>query len=234
MIPVKVKKLDSKAKLPTRGSEFAAGADLYACVDGGTEIPAHGTVFVGTKLAMEIPEGYAGLVFARSGLAAKRGLAPANKVGVVDSDYRGEIIVALHNHGDEPQRIEDGERIAQIVVTPFLNAAFVEADRNRKRGGWFRLDRSKIKIFKVFMSKKGKLSVALFVFLFYNTDTGFFALLNGRIDEDTRAARHIRFLRLACPKEKSVVCGVWDGGCNTTVLPSGKIALYKKLGRENK
>ena len=121
MIPVKVKKLDSKAKLPTRGSEFAAGADLYACVDGGTEIPAHGTVFVGTKLAMEIPEGYAGLVFARSGLAA-------NKVGVVDSDYRGEIIVALHNHGDEPQRIEDGERIAQIVVTPFLNAAFVEAD----------------------------------------------------------------------------------------------------------
>ena len=121
MIPVKVKKLDSKAKLPTRGSEFAAGADLYACVDGGTEIPAHGTVFVGTKLAMEIPEGYAGLVFARSGLASKRGLAPANKVGVVDSDYRGEIIV-------EPQRIEDGERIAQIVVTPFLNAAFVEAD----------------------------------------------------------------------------------------------------------
>ena len=114
MIPVKVKKLDSKAKLPTRGSEFAAGADLYACVDGGT--------------AMEIPEGYAGLVFARSGLASKRGLAPANKVGVVDSDYRGEIIVALHNHGDEPQRIEDGERIAQIVVTPFLNAAFVEAD----------------------------------------------------------------------------------------------------------
>ena len=84
--------------------------------------------FVGTKLAMEIPEGYAGLVFARSGLASKRGLAPANKVGVVDSDYRGEIIVALHNHGDEPQRIEDGERIAQIVVTPFLNAAFVEAD----------------------------------------------------------------------------------------------------------
>ena len=84
------------------------------------------------------------------------------------------------------------------------------------------------------MSKKGKLSVALFVFLFYNTDTGFFALLNGRIDEDTRAARHIRFLRLACPKEKSVVCGVWDGGCTTTVLPSGKIALYKKLGRENK
>ena len=79
-------------------------------------------------MAMEIPEGYAGLVFARSGLASKRGLAPANKVGVVDSDYRGEIIVALHNHGDEPQRIEDGERIAQIVVTPFLNAAFVEAD----------------------------------------------------------------------------------------------------------
>ena len=81
-----------------------------------------------TGIAMEIPEGYAGLVFARSGLASKRGLAPANKVGVVDSDYRGEIIVALHNHGDEPQRIEDGERIAQIVVTPFLNAAFVEAD----------------------------------------------------------------------------------------------------------
>ena len=128
MIPVKVKKLDSKAKLPTRGSEFAAGADLYACLEEEQVVSPGQTVMIHTGIAMEIPEGYAGLVFARSGLASKRGLAPANKVGVVDSDYRGEIIVALHNHGDEPQRIEDGERIAQIVVTPFLNAAFVEAD----------------------------------------------------------------------------------------------------------
>lgn len=137
---VKVKKLDEKAKLPTRGSEFAAGADLYACLESSVEIAAHSTVFIGTKLAMEIPEGYAGLIYARSGLASKKGLAPANKVGVVDSDYRGEMMVALHNHGDVPQIVEDGERIAQIVITPFLKADFEEAESlsqtDRGEGGF--------------------------------------------------------------------------------------------------
>lgn len=137
---VKVKKLDAKAKLPTRGSEFAAGADLYACLESSVEIAAHSTVFIGTKLAMEIPEGYAGLIYARSGLASKKGLAPANKVGVVDSDYRGEMMVALHNHGDVPQIVEDGERIAQIVITPFLKADFEEAESlsqtDRGEGGF--------------------------------------------------------------------------------------------------
>ena len=140
MMRVKVRKLDPKAKLPTRGSELAAGADLYACVEGGVDISPHSTVFVGTKLAMEIPEGYAGLIYARSGLASKRGLAPANKVGVVDSDYRGEITIALHNHGEQPQRIEDGERIAQLVITPFLKAKFDQADElsetERGEGGF--------------------------------------------------------------------------------------------------
>ena len=140
MIPVKVKKLDSKAKLPTRGSEFAAGADLYACVDGGTEIPAHGTVFVGTKLAMEIPEGYAGLVFARSGLASKRGLAPANKVGVIDSDYRGEIQIGLHNLSAEPYTVQPGERIAQMIIMPYFAPVIEEVtsltETDRGAGGF--------------------------------------------------------------------------------------------------
>ena len=127
-IPVKVKKLNDNAILPTYGSANAAGADLYACLDGDVTIEPGDTFIVKTGLAMELPEGYAGLIYARSGLATKRGLAPANKVGVVDSDYRGEIMVSLHNHGKEPQTIAHGERIAQLVVTPYIAADFAIVD----------------------------------------------------------------------------------------------------------
>ena len=125
---IAVKKLDERAVLPTYGSEFAAGADLYAVLDEELTILPGETKLVKTGLAMEIPEGYAGLIYARSGLAAKRGLAPANKVGVVDADYRGEVMVALHNHSTMPQAIAPMERIAQLVVAPFLKAEFVQAD----------------------------------------------------------------------------------------------------------
>ena len=125
---IAVKKLDERAVLPTYGSEFAAGADLYAVLDEELTILPGETKLVKTGLAMEIPEGYAGLIYARSGLAAKRGLAPANKVGVVDADYRGEVMVALHNHSTQPQTIAPMERIAQLVVAPFLKAEFVQAD----------------------------------------------------------------------------------------------------------
>jgi dUTP pyrophosphatase len=125
---IAVKKLDERAVLPTYGSEFAAGADLYALADGDVVFQPGETKFVRTGLAMEIPEGYAGLIYARSGLACKRGLAPANKVGVVDSDYRGEVMVALHNHSTVEQKISAGERIAQLVVAPFLKATFTEAE----------------------------------------------------------------------------------------------------------
>lgn len=125
---LKVKKLNENAILPTYGSEFAAGADLYACTDEDVKIPAHTTVMIGTGLAMEIPEGYGGFIYARSGIASKRGLAPANKVGVVDSDYRGEVKVALHNHTDTEQTIEKNERIAQIVIAPFLKVEYTEAE----------------------------------------------------------------------------------------------------------
>ena len=125
---VNVKKLNDKAILPTYGSANAAGADLYACLDAPLTIAPHETAMVHTGLAMELPEGYAGLIFARSGLASKRNLAPANKVGVVDSDYRGEFMVALHNHGNEPATIEPGERIAQLVITPYITANFAVVD----------------------------------------------------------------------------------------------------------
>ena len=125
---VRVKKLDGRAHLPTLGSEYAAGADLYAIIDGELTIAPDETVLVHTGLSMEIPEGYAGLIYARSGLASKKGLAPANKVGVVDADYRGEVMVALHNHGSEPQTVADGERIAQIVFAPFYAADFTVVD----------------------------------------------------------------------------------------------------------
>ena len=128
MEAVKVKILREGAVLPTYGSEGAAGADLYACLNTPVNIAPGETVFIPTGLAMAIPEGLAGLVYARSGMASKRGLAPANKVGVVDSDYRGEFLVALHNHGTEPQTIEHGERIAQLVITPVLRGQFQEAD----------------------------------------------------------------------------------------------------------
>lgn len=123
-----IKKLDQRATTPTYGSEFSAGADLYACLDGDVVISPSKTVLIHTGIAMEIPEGLVGLVYARSGLASKKDLAPANKVGVIDSDYRGEIMVALHNHGTEERVVSHGERIAQIVFTPYMSADFVEVD----------------------------------------------------------------------------------------------------------
>ena len=128
MTKVNIKKLNDKAVVPTYGSEFSAGADLYACIDEPITIEAGKTVLVHTGIAMEIPVGYVGLVFARSGLASKKGLAPANKVGVIDADYRGEIMVALHNHSDEARTIEVGERVAQIALLPFLAADFEVVD----------------------------------------------------------------------------------------------------------
>ena len=125
---VNFKKLDDRAMMPTYGSEFSAGADLYAVLDRDLTIEPGKTVLVHTGLAMEIPEGFGGFIFARSGLASKKGLAPANKVGVVDADYRGEIMVALHNHSCESQVISHGERIAQLVLLPFLAAEFIETD----------------------------------------------------------------------------------------------------------
>lgn len=140
MPKIAVKKLNEKATLPTYGSEFSAGADLYALCDEDILFLSGETKFVHTGLSMEIPEGYAGLIYARSGLACKRGLAPANKVGVVDSDYRGEVMVALHNHSGSVQKISAGERIAQLVVTPFLKAEFFESealsDTVRGEGGF--------------------------------------------------------------------------------------------------
>lgn len=126
--------------LPTFGSSEAAGADLYACLEQAITVVPGETVFVPTGLSMELPMGYVGLIYARSGLACKRGLAPANKVGVIDSDYRGEFIVALHNHGTESQIVAPGERIAQLVVTPVLRPCYVEAealsDTQRGAGGF--------------------------------------------------------------------------------------------------
>ncbi len=133
-------KLSPKAIAPSYGSDFAAGADLYALADEDTVIHPGETVMFHTGIALEIPEGYAGLVFARSGLASKRHLAPANKVGVIDSDYRGEIMVALHNHGKKEQTILPGERIAQLVITPYLTATFTEtgelSETTRGAGGF--------------------------------------------------------------------------------------------------
>ena len=114
--------------MPSYGSAEAAGADLYACLETAVEIAAGGTAMIPTGLAMELPEGTVGLVYARSGLASKKGLAPANKVGVIDSDYRGEVMVPLHNHSAQAAVVEPGERIAQLVVAPVLRAAFAEAD----------------------------------------------------------------------------------------------------------
>ena len=122
------KKLDERAKAPSYGSEYAAGADLYAVTDGEVTVAPSETKFIRTGIAMEIPVGMVGLIYARSGLACKKGLAPANKVGVIDSDYRGEIMVALHNHGTEPQVIATGERIAQMVIAPFYTAEYTEVE----------------------------------------------------------------------------------------------------------
>ena len=125
---VRIKKLKENAVVPTYGSEFAAGADLYAAVEESVTIAPSETKLIPTGIAMEIPVGYAGFIYARSGLASKKGLAPANKVGVVDADYRGEVMVALHNHGKTEQTIEAGERIAQMVIAPFITANFIVSD----------------------------------------------------------------------------------------------------------
>ena len=122
-------KLNPAACLPRRATLGSAGYDLCACIEQPLTVKPGQTVPVPTGLAMEIPAGYAGLIYARSGIAVKRGLAPANKVGVIDADYRGEILVALYNQGTEPQSIEHGERIAQMIVTPYLTADFVQADQ---------------------------------------------------------------------------------------------------------
>lgn len=136
-------KLNDKAQVPTYGTEFAAGADLYAAIDEDITINPGETKMIGTGIATEIPTGLVGLIYARSGLACKKGLAPANKVGVIDSDYRGEIKVALHNHnaaGTEGIVVQSGERIAQMVIAPYIHADFVEAetleDTVRGEGGF--------------------------------------------------------------------------------------------------
>ena len=140
MEPIRVKILKEGAKLPTYGSLEAAGADLYACIPASVTIAPGQTAFIPTGIALEVPRGCAGLIYARSGMACKRGLAPANKVGVVDSDYRGEITVVLYNHGAEPQTVENGERIAQFIITPVLTPVYEAAeslsDTARDRGGF--------------------------------------------------------------------------------------------------
>ena len=140
MEAIRVKILRAGAKLPTYGSAEAAGADLYASLESPVTIAPGETVFIPTGIALEVPKGCAGLVYARSGLACKRGLAPANKVGVIDSDYRGEITVVLHNHGKKAQTVENGERIAQLLITPVLQLAYEEtetlSDTVRNLGGF--------------------------------------------------------------------------------------------------
>lgn len=140
MDPIKVRKLHPAAKLPSYGSAEAAGADLYACLEEPVTIGPGESGWIGTGIAMEVPKGHAGLIYARSGLACKRGLAPANKVGVVDSDYRGQVVVVLYNHSGQPQTVEHGERIAQMVITPVVTPPYVEAeelpDSDRGCGGF--------------------------------------------------------------------------------------------------
>jgi len=140
MEPIRVKILREGACLPTYGSAEAAGADLYACISQPVTIGPGETAFLPTGIALEVPRGCAGLIYARSGMACKRGLAPANKVGVVDSDYRGEITVVLHNHGQEPQTVHNGDRIAQFIITPVLTPAYQVAEElsgtERNAGGF--------------------------------------------------------------------------------------------------
>ncbi len=128
MEPIRIKKLHPAAILPTYGSIEAAGADLYACLEEAVTVPAGMTVFIPTGLALEVPAGCAGLIYARSSMGAKRGLAPANKVGVIDSDYRGQVMVALHNHGRQDQVVQPGERVAQLLITPVFTPGFREVD----------------------------------------------------------------------------------------------------------
>ena len=137
---IRIKKLRPNAQMPVYSTKGAAGADLCACLDEPVTILPGETKMLPIGLAIEIPEGYVGLVHARSGLATKRGIAPANKVGVIDSDFRGEMMAALHNHGTEPQTIAPGERVLQMLIMPVVQAAFQEADEltdtERGAGGW--------------------------------------------------------------------------------------------------
>ncbi len=137
---IPIKRLRPNAQLPVYSSDMAAGADLRACIDAPVTIQPGQTAMLPTGLAMALPEGYAGLIYARSGMAAKRGLAPANKVGVIDPDYRGECIIALHNHGSEPQTVEPGERVAQLIITPYITGVFTPVenldDTARGAGGY--------------------------------------------------------------------------------------------------
>lgn len=128
MNQIPVKRLRPGGVIPTYGTAHSAGADLYACLDAPISIAPGETAWIPTGIALEIPTGYAGLIFARSSLGTKRGLAPANKVGVIDSDYRGEIQVVLHNHSSQCQFVEPGERIAQIVIVPVYTPGFVQVD----------------------------------------------------------------------------------------------------------
>lgn len=125
---MKFMRLNQQAKVPTYGSDAAAGADLYTDSDAPITVAPGETVMVHTGIAVAVPEGHVGLVFARSGMATKRGLAPANKVGVIDADYRGELMVSLHNHSKEPQTIEAFERVAQLVIMPCVQVAYEETD----------------------------------------------------------------------------------------------------------
>lgn len=133
---INIKLLNENAKVPTRGSEYAAGYDLYAATDYDIEIAPHSTVKIGTGISVELPNGTFGAIFARSGLATKKGLRPANCVGVCDSDYRGEYIVPMHNDTDEVMTIASGERIAQLIVMPFVRIEFNIVDEltETKRG----------------------------------------------------------------------------------------------------
>ena len=140
MDAVRVKILRNGAKLPAYGTSEAAGADLYACLEEAVTIAPGQTAFIPTGIALEVPKHCAGLIYARSGLACKRGLAPANKVGVIDSDYRGEVCVVLYNHGTDAQTVENGDRIAQLVITPVLQPVYEaaeELDDTARSGGGF-------------------------------------------------------------------------------------------------
>jgi len=137
---VNIKKLNENACVPTYGTEYAAGADLYSGMEEAVTVMPGTTEFIKTGIAMEIPTGLVGLIYARSGMACKKGLAPANKVGVIDSDYRGEIIVALHNHSSNPVTVEPKERVAQIVLAPYITADFnvvEELDDTERGAGGF-------------------------------------------------------------------------------------------------
>lgn len=125
---INIKRLNENAIIPTYGSAYAAGADLYACIENEVAIKPNETKLIKTGIAIELPVGYASFIYARSGLASKKGLAPANKVGVVDCDYRGEIMVALHNHSQTEQTVLPNERIAQMVIAPYITAEFNETD----------------------------------------------------------------------------------------------------------